>query len=282
MGTLLVLLLAGLILGTGVIVWRRRRHRRALAAYHRELESALADGVITDDEARELEELRARGRLSHAEVRMAGLTVYRRALREAAADGRLTAAEDEGLSRLQAQLGLSSAELRSDLPQLQRLRLLARIERGQLPRVEQECGTEVDETCHWVIRGTLCRLLSGPAFPDGVPAGEFHTLDGDPSLRTDAERALLAPDPRILPEDPGIVIVTSRRIIFRGAKRKLTLPHLRLLSVTLHGDGLRLDLEDSGSPFFLLVEDPELTAAILLRAARHRHAELRGTPLRSA
>jgi hypothetical protein len=282
MSTLLVLLLASVILGIVAVSWRHRRHRRALAAYRRELESALADGVISDDEARELEELRARGRLSHAEVRMAGLTVYRRALREAAADGRLTAAEDEGLRRLQAQLGLSAAELGSDRPQLQRLRLLARIEGGWLPRVEQDCGTDVDEACHWVMRGTLCRLLSGPAFPDGVPTGEFHALDGDPSLRTDEERAALAPDPRILPEDPGIVIVTSRRIIFRGAKRKLTLPHLRLRSVTLHGDGLRLDLEDPATPFYLLVEDPELTAAIVLRAARHRHAELRGTPLRSA
>src|SRR5690606_11381603 len=95
--------------GLGPLV--RERRRRARSVYMAHLESALADGILTEEEAADLESLRAASDLSEREVRMVGLALYRRALRDAAADARVTAEEEAQLRRLQMQLGLSEADL---------------------------------------------------------------------------------------------------------------------------------------------------------------------------
>jgi hypothetical protein len=60
------------------------------------------------------------------------------------------------------------------------------------------------------------------------------------------------------------------------------LPHLKLERVELYADGMKLEVGDGGAGLFLLVDDAELTAAILLTAARARRTELRGASGRSA
>src|SRR5512142_168759 len=135
---LLVFLLGVLALAIGVGRWlalsRGRRQRRAV--YQHQLERAVADGVLTPEEVAQLEKLRAEGALSDAEVRMAALAVYRRALGAAMADSRITEDEAATLHRMQELLGLTDRDLAGDAAHLRRMRLLAQIERGELPDVD--------------------------------------------------------------------------------------------------------------------------------------------------
>lgn len=257
----------------GLGLLRRVRQRRARAVYMAHLESALADGILTAEEAAELESLRTAEDLSEREVRMLGLALYRRALREVVADARVTAEEEAQLGRLQAQLGLTEADLASDRDQVRRVHLLAQIERGRLPEVRAPLDLTADEACHWVVRATLCSPLAlGRHEPVGVT---FHPESDEP-FHVEGERAALEPDPAILPLDLGMLVVTGRRTIFRGANRRVDWPHARLDALTLYRDGIALATTDARSPRFLLVEDPELTAAVLLLAARRRRGEIRG------
>src|SRR5262245_8889907 len=115
----------------GVYLQRRRKSNRRL--YQQQLERALQDGILTDAEATELETVRKEGSLSEAEVRMVAVSLYRRALNDAVADARITEQEDATLQRLREQLALSDADLAKDVEQLQRIRVLAGVERGDLP-----------------------------------------------------------------------------------------------------------------------------------------------------
>ena len=264
------------VLGTFAVLQLQRRRQHARQLYQHTLEDALADGVLTDQEADELESLREEQALSEAEVRMVALSIYRRALQNAIADARVTAEEDATLRRLQELLGLSQVDLREDRQQLQRVHLLARIERGDLPRVNAPIELESGEVCHWVVQARIAQKLTipGPARP-AMRFVEFRVEDNTPFTITD-ERAALRPREDVLPLDLGMLLVTNRRVLFRGARRTAVVQHNKLVSIRLFADGLSLDAAPASPPLLFLVDDAELTAAVLLTAARARRPDLRG------
>ena len=94
----------------------------------------------------------------------------------------------------------------------------------------------------------------------------FAVVDGGP-YEPGGARDALRPSPRILPSDLAVLVVTDRRTLLRGARRTAAVPHAQLATVTVHRDGVRLT-ERGGATHILLVEDPDLTAAIVLQAAR--------------
>jgi hypothetical protein len=283
MPSALIIGIAAVVLILGLAVFLRRRHNRARELYQHHLEDALVDGVLTEGEADELAGLRQDHALSEAEVRMVALTIYRRALHNAMADSRITTEEEATLRRLQKLLGLGDADLRDDRRQMQRVHLLAKIERGELPRVDPPVVLDSGEICHWVVQARLAQKLTipGPARPPFASL-QFQVNDGAP-FHVDGERSPLRDNEEILPLDMGMLLVTSRRILFRGARRGATLPHVKLEGIELFEDGLRLEAAANEPSLLFLLDDAELSAAILLSAARARRLDLRGAvPGRSA
>lgn len=262
-------------------LWLRRRRRRHRRRYQEVLQAAVADGVLSDDERAELDRLRREKDLTAEEVRMAALAIYRGALRDAAADARLTPEEDATLHRLQRDLGLTENDIAADLTQVSRLRMLARIAEGQLPSVRSPVALVPEERSHWVVQCTLADRLALPASgePRGIP---FTVLDTAPFAAV-GSRDPLRPADDILPSDLGMLVITSRRLVFQGAKRTFSVPHARIEAITLYADGIRIDEVRASSRRYLLVDDAELTTAILLQAARRRRIEIRpALPGRSA
>jgi cbb3-type cytochrome oxidase subunit 3 len=269
------------IIGASIVVllalraWALRRRRRARAEYQRVLQQALDDGVLTPDEIEKLDAVRQAGALTAEEVRMAALAIYRVAIRDAAADARLTPDEDATLKRLQQQLGLSERDLGADFNQLSRLRMLARVAEGNMPEVHSPVPLVPDELCHWVVQCTLAdRIpLTSPARHE-LAGTSFPVVSAEPFAAAGARDALRPADD-ILPTDVGALIITSRRTIFQGAKRTVSVPHARTEQLTLYADGIRLEEIAQSLRRYFLVDDPELTCAILLQAARTRRAEIR-------
>ena len=255
---------------------------RARQLYQHHLEDALADGVLSEQEAERLAGLREDQSLSSEEVRMVGLTIYRRALRNAVADARITPEEDATLQRLQTLLGLSPTDLREDREQLQRVHVLARVERGDLPRVSAPVPLDTGEVCHWVVQARLAQKLTIPGPVRPPLARVSYRVDTVTPFLVAGDRDPLQPSEDVLPLDLGMLLVTSRRTLFRGARRTAVLPHLKLERIELYADGLRLEAGDGAAGLLFLVDDAELTAAILLTAARARRSELRGAPGRTA
>jgi hypothetical protein len=263
----------------GAVVRRKRHHNRRL--YQQSLERALADGILTEEESRELASVREERDLSEAEVRMVALCLYRRALRDAVADSRITEAEGEGLKQLRAHLGLSDRDLREDAAQLQRIRLLAEIERDHLPHVEAPVTLAGGEECHWVIQARLADRLSTPGRRSELHGISFDVASG-PVFSAEGERSELKPSDEMLPTDMGVLVITNRRTLFRGARRTVNVPHMKLTSIDLFRDGVAVEEDDPVRRTFFIVDDPELTAAVLLRAGYRRRSEISGLTTRTA
>jgi hypothetical protein len=256
---------------------RRRGHRRR---YQEVLQAAIADGVLSLDERAELDVLRREKELTEEEVRMAALAIYRGALRDAAADARLTPEEDEALPRLQRELNLTETDLAADRTQVTRLRILAKIAEGQLPTVTSPVPMASDEQCHWVVQCTVADHLALHASQRELRGINFTILDDAPFVS--GPRDPLRPADEIMPSELlwnptfltdaiGMLVITSRRVVFQGARLTTSLPHARIAAVTLYADGIRLDEVNASTRRYLLVDDAELTTAVLLQAARSDH-----------
>jgi hypothetical protein len=268
--TIIILIAAALVVN--VLVVRFRGRRRARRIYQDALERAAADGILTREELTELEQLRSEKELTDREVRMAAVALYRRALHGAAEDEQLTPEEDAHLRHLQERLGIREHELGSDLMTVRRLRTLAAITAGAMPVIECPLDLVTDERCHWVVQATLAQRLDMPASAR-LRHIRFTVLDASP-FGALGERDALRPSDVILPVDLGVLIVTSRRTVLQGARRTVTVPHARVEAVLLFRDGVGI-VEIGGASRFLLVDDAELTAAVLLHAARSRRTEIR-------
>ena len=277
------LILTALLAAAGVALYSviRRRRSEARHSYALQLEAALADGILTADEAAELEAIRSRRDVSQDEARLVALALYRRALRDAAADARFTQDEQKRLGQLQEQLGLTAEDLSADREQLHRLWLLSRVERGSLPELASPLALAPEERCHWVVRSSFCQRTGLPASQRREASAIVFRVEDDTPFEVGPERDYIGADPRYLPVDVGTVILTSRRLIFRGAKRRLQFPYILLQSISLFHDAIRVVGSD-GTSAYLLVEDAELTAAILLRAARTRRLDVSGHTARTA
>ncbi len=267
---LLILLLGVLALAVGLGRWlalaRRRRLRRAL--YQGQLEQAVADGVLTPEEVAQLEKLRQEGALSDGEVRMAALAVYRRALGAAMADSRITEDEEATLRHMQELLGLSDRDLAGDAAHLRRMHLLAHLEHGRLPEVDAPVDLPADEAAHWMVQATLCERIAYSNRPFNDPRALLFNVDSAEPFSAAGEREMLGTSTSLMPMDLGVLVVTGRALRFRGARSDLIIPHTRLRRLALFRDGFRLDLADPIASRYFLVADPELTAAVLLLAAR--------------
>jgi hypothetical protein len=264
--------------GVSIMRYKRIRGRRL---YKHQLEQALADGILTEEETRQLASVRAEEELSEAEVRMVALSLYRRALRDAEADSRITEEESEQLTRLRAQLGLSDRDLRGDHAQLQRIRVLAEVEREHLPHIEAPVQLAGGEACYWVVQARLGERLAVPGRKSELRHISFDVAAGTP-FSAAGERSELRTSDEMLPIDMGVVVITDRRTLFRGARRTVAVPHMKLQSIDLYQDAIAIEETDPARRNFLIVDDPELTAAVLLTAARIRRRDVSGLTTRTA
>jgi len=277
---LLLLLAAAIVIGGSL--WYSHRRRNARRLYRSALERALADGSLSPEEIEELDRIREDRDIGPEEVRMVGRSIYRRALAAALSDSRLSPEEDESLARLQSQLGLSERDLGDDIETLARLRLLARVESGELPTVDTPVALVPHETCHWVVQAALAERIGQQRRGPIEIAGITQRVVGQTPFDAAGRREALRPNEEILPVDLGMFVVTSRRAIFQGARRNVTVPHARLDTITLYEDGLRLSESDDNVRGYILVDDAEVTSAILLQAARRRRDEIKPAHDRSA
>ena len=272
------LLLSAAVGGVSIMRYKRIRGRRL---YKHSLEQALADGILTEEETRQLASVRAEEELSEAEVRMVALSLYRRALRDAEADSRITEEESEQLERLRGQLGLSARDLRGDHAQLQRIQLLAEIEREHLPHIEAPVQLASGEPCFWVVQARLGERLAVPGRKSELQHLSFDVAAGTP-FSAAGDRSELRTSDEMLPVDMGVAVITDRRTLFRGARRTVAVPHMKLKSIDLYTDGIAIEENDPPRRNFLIVDDPELTAAVLLTAARIRRRDVSGLTSRTA
>ncbi|MBX6378428.1 MAG: hypothetical protein IRY95_07755 [Clostridia bacterium] len=118
--------------------------------------AAVADGVVTVDELDGLREAQRRLGLTDADLQAIRGEVIRQALRAATEDKRLSPEEEQSLRQLAEHFGLPPDRIPANRAQLERYRLLYRLEREPLPVVTVPgLVLRRGETPHWAEPGEL-------------------------------------------------------------------------------------------------------------------------------
>jgi hypothetical protein len=212
------------------------------AAYRDKVKEAVSDGKLSERDTAELEAMRK-------ELDVAGLDdektrmrrdLYNEAVGAVKKGGKLTQAEAAELARIQKFLALRDDQVEKTKWDLARLRTLTEIRQGNLPSVSaanpvlRGLQLEPGEMAHYSVQAELLDLEGSEGAARGVPV-QWSAAYVQGSAR---DQELPATGARVVGQ--GALVVTNRRVIFRGEGRTAAIRMARDVEMFLYGDGLRI------------------------------------------
>jgi hypothetical protein len=103
------------------------------------------------------------------------------------------------------------------------------------------------ERVYWSEQGSLLEERVVRRGYEGGSHGISFRIAKGVSYRVGAHRGHLVTDKAVLPVSSGDLIVTSKRVIFRGDTKSFNFKLDKLLDVQFYSDGVRL-MDDKGKP----------------------------------
>ena len=244
--------------------------------YRRRLKVALNDEVLSDAEKRTLEEMATSFGLP-PEVRQSVykeevMAVIQQAFTLAVTDRRLTTDEERRLSGMAANFGVTLTHSAETLALINRFRLLAQIENGQLPEIQTPLELHRGERCHAQLP---CRLQEKRTVTKAVrysgPSGRIRIMKGL-SWRYGYVNVSRVTSEELRQIDTGTLYVSNKRLLFNGQGKNLNVPYKKIIQFTLYTNGLQIERDTGRDQYFLGEGDLELVGAILESALRLAHS----------
>lgn len=243
--------------------------------YESTLQEMIKDRRLSADERERLEGLAKRLRLPVAvseRIKTETVTdLAQRVLNSSISDRRLSPEEEAELKgiaeNLQAKLEDAVAGTREALDYF---RLLWRLEQGELPRIHPAIQLRKSEVCHGASEVTHAEYrkvtksvgYGGPVARVRIMKGLYYRVGHVNVSRVSED---------VLQElDSGMLYLTSRRMIFNGSKRNVSLPLGKILNFIVHPEGLQIEKETGRDLFFrFFVPDPKKAEiwGVMLKAA---------------
>jgi hypothetical protein len=247
--------------------------------YESTLQEMLKDRRLSAEERGRLEQLAKRLRLPVAvseKIKTETMTdLVQRVLNSSIADRRLSPDEEAELKAISESLQakITDADL-ATREALDYFRLLWRLEQGELPGIHPEIQLRKGEICHAASEVTHAEYrkvtksvgYGGPVARVRIMKGLYYRV-GHVNVNRVSEDVLQE-------LDAGMLYLTSRRVIFNGSKRNVSLPLGKILNFIVHPDGLQIEKE-TGRDLFLRFFSPDPRKAeiwgAMLKAAMRRN-----------
>jgi tellurite resistance protein len=245
-------------------------NKTAGSAYRKAVSAAIADGRLTDDERRALDEAALAMGLTDAARDAVNKDVIGRMIQgrydEALSDRVLSPDEDRELNDLASALGVTITHDAATESHLNAYRMMWRVRFGDLPTFDPGINLQRGETCymqravewHEMRRQRVGVGYSGPTMRVKIAKGIYWragTLGVKPLTRDALVRI-----------DSGTVFITNKRLLFMGTMKNVTVKLDRILDVTKYTDGVGIEKDSGKSPVLLFGAAIDLFCAILARA----------------
>lgn len=243
--------------------------------YRKELKKALDDEHLSDAEKQKLDEMAASFGLSegvrHEVYKAEVLAVVQEAFNRAVADRRLTAEEESRLTAMSANLGVNVAHDDKGREAIERFKLLARIEAGELPVIQPGVILQRGEVCHAQFPCNLheMRTVTKRINYHG-PGGRIRIMKGL-SWRFGSVSVSRVTSEELRQLDSGKLYITNKRLLFNGSAKNVNTPFKKIIHFTIYGDGIQIEKESGRDQYFLGSGDLELIGEVLETALRIAH-----------
>lgn len=235
--------------------------------YQRFVRNIASDNVVDDDELLALKNLQSRLRISDEvadQLRSEPVTdVLQRVLDTAVQDHRLTPGEEQQLKTLAEKLGATVSYNDATRRQLARYSLFWRIENGELPEVAVDLHLQKNERCHYTASCQLLELRTvtkrigyhGPMLRIPIAKGLSYRIGSFSPMVTKSDQLQAI--------DEGTLYVTSKRLLFDGTRKNVSVRLSSIISYNVFSDGVVVDKQTGRSPHFMFEGDTELCGVIL-------------------
>lgn len=253
------------------------REARELSQNRRELRDlvlkAVEDGILTDRELQQIERRQVELGLLPDEVKRFRLEVFTAALKAVKEDARLTPQEEESLQRIATYFGVPHDAVGQSKEELARYRLLYEIESGNLPRFTvTNVFLRKGEIVHWSEPSSILEeKVLRRGYVGGSRGFSFRIAKGV-TYRIGAHRGQLVAETGIVPVSAGELILTSRRLIFRGSQKSISCAWDKLLDMEFFADGIRFSQMNRSKPVtvqFHQKGNVEVIGALISYIANH-------------
>lgn len=200
------------------------------AAYREKVKEAVSDGKLSATDMQELQKLRQELEVTDAADDKTGLRreIYNEAFDAKRSQGQITQTGVLDMAKIQKFLALRDDQVVETKVEINRLRMLTEIRKGNMPTVPPSHAAlrgvklEPDEVAHYTVQVHM--LSSSRVGDDGMPIGlNFKYEEG-------ASRAHFLPEEGAKPVGDGLVIITNERLIIKTESGKLA-------SVKFGGEG---------------------------------------------
>ena len=251
--------------------------RAVVETYKRTMTEALSDGKFTTDERERLTETaRNLGMDEHLRAQIyatAARGAVQAAFSAAIADRRYAGREEAAVQELATALGATIAHDEKTDALIRRFKLLGQVEDGVLPVVAVPLLLQRNEICHFAAVGILHKEMrtvtkrvnySGPTASIRIMKGVRWRV-GSVSVDRITQDVLTQ-------VDAGDFYLTSKRLLFQGARKNTAVALGKVIQFTVFSDGLQVE-KGSGKDLYLVGQaDWELAGACLDAAAREARA----------
>jgi len=233
---------------------------------------AAEDGRLSDDEINEIQARFKELELTVDDLEGIRVQAYNAALHAVKSDAIITAEEEKELEKLQKFLKIPESEIAISKKELSRLRLLTEIQKGNPPYTSvPNVILQKSEAAYWSEPASILEQRVVRRRYEGGSHGVSIRIAKGLSYRVGAHRGQVVTDKEVQAVSSGELIITTKRVIFRGNTKSFNLRLNKLLELKFYSDGVRLT-DDKGKPRIVRFSDKsntDIVNAILAYAINH-------------
>lgn len=241
--------------------------------FKNELLGAVADGKLTETEIKELDSKRKEYDLTDEDLNRIKVQAYTTAFSTAKTDEKITKEEEAELAKIQKYLGIEDTEIEANKKELHRLRVLDEIQKGNVPLISiQNVIMQRNEKAYWSEPASLVEEKVISSHYEGGSQGMSFRIMKGVSYRVGGHRGHMVSERGFVPVSTGDLIITSKRLIFRGELKSFATDLNKILDTHLYSDGLSLALNNRAKRIIISLVSPEnmqIIGATLSYAINH-------------
>lgn len=238
------------------------------------------DSFLSDEERVEIQLFASELNISYQEVdnlhKTIAQTIYKKAVEKAILDNEVTAIEQHTLEQLAINLHLQPSELNLDTATDETynyLVLLNALNDGYLPTLlDAAIVVQKNEIVHWQVPAHLLITKTVTTGYTAASRGISIRIMKGVSYRVGTSRSTPIKE-QIAVENPGVLVITNKRIVFSSTTKSFAIPFTKLISFIPYSDGLGLQKENAS--YLLRLRSNELAEVIfkILTNAIHKTYE---------
>ena len=224
----------------------KKQHKLNKEEFTSSLLQAASDGKLTNDEIVTLNNKAITYGLTEDDISKIRIQAYNAAYSAIKRDGKITDEEENELNTIQKYLKITDDEVSGTKRELAKFRLLNEIQNGNLPTATiPNLILQKGEIAHWKEYASILENKIIRRRYEGGSRGVSIRIAKGLSYRVGAHRGQIVSDTALIPVSSGELVLTNKRVIFRGDTKSLNLKLDKILNLEFYSDGLNIS-ETSG------------------------------------